>query len=240
MFTRIIGNDNLFRGLSTFAVEMSELRVILNMSNENSLILGDELCSGTETESALSIFVAGLMRLTERKSSFIFATHFHEIVEYDEIKNMTGLSLKHMSVYYDRESDCLVYDRIMKDGSGPRMYGLEVCKSLRMENEFLEIANQLRTKYFKKTQGILSYSPTTYNSKKVRTICEMCKENVASETHHLRHQKDADKEGFIDGSFHKNHVANLMSICEECHLKIHHDENSPSIRKKTTKGYKLM
>ncbi len=240
MFTRIIGNDNLFRGLSTFAVEMSELRVILNMSNENSLILGDELCSGTETESALSIFVAGLMRLTERKSSFIFATHFHEIVEYDEIKNMTGLSLKHMSVYYDRESDCLVYDRIMKDGSGPRMYGLEVCKSLRMENEFLEIANQLRTKYFKKTQGILSYSPTTYNSKKVRTICEMCKENVATETHHLRHQKDADKEGFIDGSFHKNHVANLMSICEECHLKIHHDENSPSIRKKTTKGYKLM
>lgn len=68
----------------------------------------------------------------------------------------------------------------------------------------------------------------------------MCKENVATETHHLRHQKDADKEGFIDGSFHKNHVANLMSICEECHLKIHHDENSPSIRKKTTKGYKLM
>ena len=44
IYSRILGNDNLFRGLSTFAVEMSELRVILNESCKNSLILGDELC----------------------------------------------------------------------------------------------------------------------------------------------------------------------------------------------------
>jgi DNA mismatch repair protein MutS len=37
MYYRILGNDNLFKGLSTFAVEMSELRVILKQSNENSL-----------------------------------------------------------------------------------------------------------------------------------------------------------------------------------------------------------
>ena len=29
IFTRILGNDNIFKGLSTFAVEMSELRTIL-------------------------------------------------------------------------------------------------------------------------------------------------------------------------------------------------------------------
>ena len=52
IFTRILGNDNLFKGLSTFAVEMSELRTILNNSTADSLILGDELCSGTETTSA--------------------------------------------------------------------------------------------------------------------------------------------------------------------------------------------
>ena len=59
IFSRILGNDNLFKGLSTFAVEMSELRHILRYTDENSLILGDELCSGTEIESAISIFVAG-------------------------------------------------------------------------------------------------------------------------------------------------------------------------------------
>ena len=49
IFTRILGNDNLFKGLSTYAVEMSELRTILNNADKNSLVLGDELCSGTES-----------------------------------------------------------------------------------------------------------------------------------------------------------------------------------------------
>ena len=65
IFTRILGNDNLFKGLSTFAVEMCELRTILTQCDKNSLILGDELCSGTESDSALSIFVAGLEILHE-------------------------------------------------------------------------------------------------------------------------------------------------------------------------------
>jgi DNA mismatch repair ATPase MutS len=55
IFTRIIGNDNIFKGLSTFAVEMSELRTIFRLADENSLILGDELCSGTENTSAISL-----------------------------------------------------------------------------------------------------------------------------------------------------------------------------------------
>ena len=75
IFTRIIGNDNIFKGLSTFAVEMSELRVILQQSNKNSLILGDELCSGTEIDSALSIFTAGLETLY-KKFNFLHQVHF--------------------------------------------------------------------------------------------------------------------------------------------------------------------
>jgi len=88
LFTRILGNDNIFKGLSTFAVEMSELRTILKFAQKNSLILGDELCSGTESSSALSIFTAGLEKLHEIGCSFIFATHFHEIVKYEEIQNL--------------------------------------------------------------------------------------------------------------------------------------------------------
>ena len=85
IFSRILGNDNLFKGLSTFAVEMSELRVILKMANEESLILGDELCSGTETESALSIFVSGLMQLYEKKSSHISPAFLSSIMKKSRI-----------------------------------------------------------------------------------------------------------------------------------------------------------
>lgn len=249
IFSRILGNDNLFKGLSTFAVEMSELRIILKMANENSLILGDELCSGTEMESALSIFVAGLVKLDEKQSSYIFATHFHEITHYDEIGSLERLKLKHMAIHYDREHDCLVYDRKLRDGSGPRIYGLEVCKSLYMDEEFLSAAFDIRNKYYPETKGELSFnSATQYNAKKIRGICEMCGEKMGEEIHHLQQQKDANKDGFI-GSFHKNHAANLMSVCETCHDKIHyHDTDTSSaieptkkkiVRKKTTKGYTL-
>ena len=223
IFSRILANDNLFKGLSTFSVEMSELRVILKMADQNSLILGDELCSGTETESALSIFVAGLMRFHTIRASFIFATHFHEVVDYDEVKEMNRLSLKHMAVIYDREKDCLIYDRTLRDGSGPRVYGLEVCKSLHLGDDFIESAYTIRNKYYPDAKGVLSNDVSRYNSKKVRGLCEMCKAEMGSEIHHLSPQKGANADGFI-GSHHKNHPANLINICEACHTKTHKED----------------
>lgn len=237
IFSRILGNDNLFKGMSTFAVEMSELRMILKNADEFSLVLGDELCSGTETESALSIFVAGLMDLHTKASNFIFATHFHEIIRFDEIKSMTRMFLKHMAVHYDRELDCLVYDRILRDGPGNRMYGLEVCKSLYLPDDFLTQAMEIRTKYFPETRGELENSVSQYNAKKIKGICEMCKSTIGDEIHHLQPQKDADDKGFI-GSMKKNHLANLMTLCESCHTNIH--KSDVRTRKtKTTKGYIL-
>lgn len=246
IFSRILGNDNLFKGLSTFAVEMSELRVILKMADANSLVLGDELCSGTEMESALSIFVAGLMELSKKNSSYIFATHFHEITRYSEIQGLPKLGLKHMEVSYNRELDCLVYDRLLKNGSGPRIYGLEVCKSLYLEKEFMESAYSIRNKYYPDNRGDLSNDPSVYNRRKVRGKCEICNTSMGEETHHLLQQKDADKNGFI-GGVHKNHPANLLTVCEKCHDKIHYSGDIESgkdkvgtVKKKTTKGYILL
>ena len=220
IYSRIIGNDNLFKGLSTFAVEISELRVILNYANENSLILGDEVCSGTETESALSIFTSALMSIHKASSSFIFATHFHEITHYDEVKSLERLKLYHMHVTFDAEKDKLIYDRKLRLGSGTRNYGLEVCKSLYLDREFLETAYSIRNKYFPENAGILSLKTSVYNSKKLRGKCEMCHIELADETHHIHPQKDASMTGYID-SFHKNHPANLMGLCEKCHKKVH-------------------
>lgn len=245
IYTRILGNDNMFKNLSTFAVEMSELRVILNNVDDKSLVLGDELCSGTETESALSIFMAGLTTLSGLNTSFIFATHFHEIVRFDELKLLSNVVLKHMSVYYDREHDCLVYDRILKDGAGDKMYGLEVAKSLHLPEKFIEMAYAVRKKYFP-VGGELGYVATKYNAKKIRGKCELCGEEVATETHHILEQSAADKHGYVDG-VHKNHPANLVGLCGRCHDLQHHGvkdtvgvEATVKIerKKKTTAGYK--
>jgi DNA mismatch repair protein MutS len=242
IFTRIIGNDNIFKGLSTFAVEMSELRTILRLTNENSLILGDELCSGTETQSAISIFVAGIQQLYKCKSSFIFATHLHEIVNYDEITSLDSVKLKHMSVVYDKENDALVYDRKLNDGPGNSMYGLEVCKSLNLPQDFLDNAYEIRMKYHPESRSLLSLKTSRYNSKKIMGLCEKCDKNMGTEVHHLQHQINADESGFIttsDTIFHKNNLANLMTLCEKCHNEEHVTSKKGGKRVKTTKGTQI-
>ena len=241
IFTRILGNDNIFKGLSTFAVEMSELRTILRLAEPNSLILGDELCSGTENTSAISIFVAGIQKLHQCQSSFIFATHLHEIVNYEEITNLTSVSLKHMAVIYDKEKDVLVYDRKLRDGPGNNLYGLEVCKSLSLPNDFLEAAYNIRMKYNPETSSLLSLKTSHFNSKKIVSLCEKCGKNMGTEVHHLQHQNDANNDGIIesvDNVFHKNKLANLMTLCEGCHNEFHKKDVKHK-RVKTTKGFEI-
>jgi DNA mismatch repair protein MutS len=244
IFTRIIGNDNLFKGLSTFAVEMSELRTILRLADERSLVLGDELCSGTESISAASIFVAGIQMLQQKTCSFIFATHLHEITNYDEITSLHNVGCKHMSVIYDKEKDLLIYDRKLKDGPGTNMYGLEVCKSLNLPQDFLDLAHNIRMKYNPESNSLLDQKSSHFNAKHIKGMCEKCNKKMATEVHHLQYQQDADDKGIIknaeDGlTFHKNHPANLLSICEQCHDEIH--KTGKKLKKvKTTKGVIVM
>jgi DNA mismatch repair protein MutS len=238
LFTRILGNDNLFKGQSTFAVEMSELRTILNMANKDSLILGDELCSGTEQGSATSIFSAGLEFLDKLNSSYIFATHFHEITQWKEITDIEKLKMMHMTVLYDKMTKKLIYDRRLKDGPGENMYGLEVCKSLKLPDAFLERAHQIRMKYYPENKNTTSFKTSRYNSKKIKGLCEVCNKKLSEEVHHLQHQKYADSNQYIN-SFHKNHQANLLSVCESCH-DLFHNSNNQYKKVKTSDGYELI
>jgi len=241
IFSRILSNDNLFKGLSTFAVEISELGVILKNADQNSLILGDELCSGTETDSALAIFMTTLEHLHAKQSTFLFATHFHEILEFEEMEHLirqnqgqNRIGIYHLAVTYDREKDCLIYDRKLKPGEGSRTYGLEVCKSLYLPTAFLERAYELRRQLSPENDGLLSHVSSKYNAKKIRGFCENCRNQLGEEIHHLKEQREANREnGYFEGEngnhwIHKNHPANLMSVCSKCHDLLHDEGHTVS------------
>ena len=228
LFTRILGNDNIFKGLSTFAVEMSELRTILKMSDTNSLILGDELCSGTETTSALKIFGAGIIQLHERDASFIFATHFHEVTQMKPVMELKHLNMVHMSVIYNREKDQLIYERKLKMGPGRHEYGLEVCKALSLPQAFMDLAHSLNPR-----ENLLSQQSSHYNAAKLKGGCELCGNTIGDDIHHLQHQQHASEDGFIT-HFHKNHKANLINICKKCHTTIHNSDTQHRLFKTST------
>ena len=234
IFTRIVNSDNIFEGLSSFVVELLELRTILKLSDNNSLVLGDELVASTENCSGTSIFVAGLEHLSNVKSSYIFATHYHEIVNYEEILHMINnnkLTVKHMNVFYNQSLNKLIYTRKLLDGPGSHIYGLEVSKSLDLPQNFLDRANIIRIKYHSTSGSILEQETSKYNKDKLKGgLCEKCGKTKSEDMHHLYHQKNADANGFItseDGKiFHKNHPCNLINVCSDCHNDFH--KNIPS------------
>jgi len=235
IYTRILGNDNIFKGLSTFTVEMSEVSTFINTCDENSLILGDEVCSGTETSSAVSIFAEVLLWLNKKGASHIFASHFHQLTTMKEITSLKKLAIKHMSV--TNINGVLYYTRKLEDGPGENMYGIEVCKSFDFPDEFIQETYKLRNKYNKKLCGSLKKKKSSYSSKKLKGDCEWChREGV--DIHHLEPQEKADINNYI-GTIHKNHPANLANICKDCHLEF---TNNKTIHRKTktTEGYKLV
>ncbi|MBA1433557.1 MAG: MutS family DNA mismatch repair protein, partial [Epsilonproteobacteria bacterium] len=144
LFTRIVSKDNLAKGLSTFAVEMLELKNIFNRSTVRSLVLGDEISHGTETLSGVAIVASAIKKLSDVRCLFLFATHLHQLSTMPEITQLNNVVDLHLSVEYDEEADKLVFNRVLQAGSGSSIYGLEFAKSLHMDSEFLEIANTIR------------------------------------------------------------------------------------------------
>lgn len=217
IFTRILGNDNLWAGMSSFVVEMTEFRSILRSAGPHTLVIGDELCAGTETASATAIVAAGLQTLSARQSHCFFATHLHELVNIPEISNNRAITAYHLTVHPDLTSGRLIYDRKLRRGCGSPMYGLEVCRGLDMDAEFLRLAFDFRKRLF--TAGYAHGS--AYNPKVIVRACEVCGDSEALETHHIVPQASADKKGKIAAGVHKNTAANLVVLCEDCHTKHH-------------------
>ena len=235
--TRILNNDNLYKKQSTFTVEMSEIRNILNNSNSSSLVIGDELCSGTESVSAISLVTAGVMQLAKNDTSFIFATHLHELSKIEEIQALSNVNIKHLSVNYDPVDNLIIYDRILKEGSGDTLYGLEVCKSLDLDPVFMLTANKIRKKLLDMSENIVHNKKSIYNSMIIKDVCYICKKK-AEDVHHIEHQVNADNNNMID-HYHKNSAFNLVALCKTCHDYTHNGLITIDGYVQTTEGKKL-
>lgn len=217
--TRIGSRDDLERGHSTFVVEMLELRDILAQADAFSLVIGDELCSGTEAISAQSIVAAAIVSLHRERASFVFATHLHGLGALPVLVGLTPpLRVAHLGVRFVK--DTLVYDRRLEEGSGHAVYGLEIAKGLDMPLPFLHIADKTR----RHLMGVEELTPSrrsAYNTRVGVGGCAVCGSvTTPRETHHIRPQASADSAGFT-GHFHKNSAFNLVILCTVCHDDVH-------------------
>lgn len=95
-FIQILIGDSqsLERGLSSFGSEMEELKEILDNSKSRSLILIDEIASGTNPIEGLALTRSVIEYLREREYITLITTHFDNIAQRGMVKTMQVVGLE--------------------------------------------------------------------------------------------------------------------------------------------------
>lgn len=138
IFTRIGASDNLYKGESTFMVEMNEMSNIIKNSTKNSLLILDEVGRGTSTYDGLSIAWSILEYISKNiKAKTLFATHYHELTDLEnELDNVIN-----MKVEIEEYNNEVIFLRKVVRGFADKSYGIEVARLAGMPKELTDRAN---------------------------------------------------------------------------------------------------
>lgn len=140
IFTRIGASDNLYKGESTFMVEMNEMSNIIKNSTKNSLLILDEVGRGTSTYDGLSIAWSILEYISKNiKAKTLFATHYHELTDLEnELDNVIN-----MKVEIEEYNNEVIFLRKVVRGFADKSYGIEVARLAGMPKELTDRANAI-------------------------------------------------------------------------------------------------
>ena len=247
LYTRISGNDNLFKGQSSFVVEMNELRTILKKATPKTLIIGDEICRGTEYLSANAIVASAILKLIDLGAKFLFATHLHELYEIEKIKLLGTIKFFHLSV--EKHGNELIFSRKLIEGTGEQIYGITVAQYILDDPIFIDTAIEIKNSLLEKSginTKLVSGKKSNYNKEIYMDSCVVCNSQDKLESHHINWQKD-----FISGN-NKEHInskkkhivkdskANLVVLCSKCHDNLHNKNFTISGLVQTSNGVKVI
>lgn len=249
--------DDIFKGNSSFITEAIGIKYMLKMleSKEKTLVIADELTRGTENKSAVAIFGATIKRLlSQKKCNFIFTTHLHEISELkclEEEKKSEKLRIFNIRVDKDERTGEFIFKRKLERGPINPLYGLEIVKSIigdKIFDPFIYEADNIRREICGEHDELVLNNKSKYNKKKIVNKCEICgykkvkKTDLPLDVHHIRFQCNANEEGFMKDVeyIHKNSKSNLITLCKQCHIKVHKNEITIEGYVQTTENMKIV
>ncbi len=141
IFTRVGASDRLYRGMSTFMVEMVETANILNNATGRSLIILDEIGRGTSTFDGVSIAWAVVEFIHKNcpGAKALFATHYHELTELSRI--LPRVKNFHLSIQEWKDEVIFLYK--VEEGSCDESFGIHVAKLAGMSAEVVTRARDI-------------------------------------------------------------------------------------------------
>ncbi len=126
--------QSITENLSTFSSHMTNIIGILGTADDQSLVLLDELGSGTDPAEGMGLAVAILDELAVKKCLFVTTTHYPEIKEY--AANTPGMTNARMA--FDRRTLLPLYK--LEIGEAGESCALYIAKRLGLPRHMLEKA----------------------------------------------------------------------------------------------------
>jgi len=135
VFVDIGDKQSIEDDLSTFSSHLSNLFHIINEADEKSLVLLDELGTGTEPAAGSALAIAIIMKLKEKKSTVLAATHLGAL---KLIANDTS-GIENASMEFDSAELKPTY--IFRQGLPGSSYAFEIAKRIGFDDQILSIAS---------------------------------------------------------------------------------------------------
>ncbi len=126
--------QDIAENLSTFSAHIKNVLEVLGEVNRDSLVIMDELGSGTDPAEGMGIAVAILEELRRSECLFLATTHYPEVKEYAE-KTQDIINAR---MTFDKETLCPTYQMVI--GEAGESCAFYIADRLGMPNEMLKTA----------------------------------------------------------------------------------------------------
>ncbi|HSW76972.1 MAG TPA: hypothetical protein VLG50_07990 [Candidatus Saccharimonadales bacterium] len=231
---KMIGGDDIYAEKSLFINEVLKMKEFMTFADPSALIIGDELSNGTEYPSQVGLIAALVKYLSNSRASFILMSHLHDLIHLDIIKLCKNVKINHIAVTIEQHK--MIYERQLKDGPSPNLYGIEIASFLGLDPGYIQDAYQVRDIILNKNKNT-EFKQSHFNADVVMTHCAICQTTKNLITHHITHQAEFKKMNQIP--FDKNVKHNLVVLCEKCHEDIHSNKRKIYGYRQTSDGVEL-
>lgn len=126
--------QNISENLSTFSAHITNVLDILKLVNKDSLVIMDELGSGTDPTEGMGIAIAILQELKKSGALFLVTTHYPEVKQYAEQE--AGILNARMT--FDKESLHPLYQLVL--GEAGESCAFYIAQKLGMPQSMLQCA----------------------------------------------------------------------------------------------------
>lgn len=126
--------QNLTENLSTFSAHIKNVLEIIEQADEESLVIIDELGSGTDPAEGMGIAIAIIQELQKTKGLFLLTTHYPEVKDYAE--QAEGIVNARMA--FDRDTLSPTYRMVI--GEAGESCAFHIAQKLGMPAQMLRTA----------------------------------------------------------------------------------------------------